>query len=208
MARYKDADCRLCRREGMKLFLKGNRCEMAKCPIERSRPAPGLHGARRRKLSPYAEQFREKQRLRRMYGVLEEQFRIIFRRAQRKKGITGDNLLILLETRLDNTLFRLGFATSRSQARQMIGHGHILVDNHKVDIPSYQLGTGQVVSIRDKENSRKVLAGIVEETEKREVPSWLSVDRNGFKGEVLRMPEREDINVPVNEQLVVELYSK
>ncbi len=209
MARYKDPDCRICRREGMKLFLKGSRCEMAKCAVDRGRPAPGPHGAkRRRKPSPYAEQLREKQRLRYLYGLLEKQFRILFKKAQRKKGITGDNLLMLLETRLDNVVFRLGFATSRSQARQLVGHGHFLVNNHKVDIPSYQLKTGQVVAAKGKENSRKLITNVLEETEKREVAQWLSVDRQGLKGEILRMPKREDINVPVNEQLVVELYSK
>jgi small subunit ribosomal protein S4 len=192
----------------MKLFLKGARCEMAKCAIDRGKPAPGMHGARRRKISPYGEQLRAKQRLRRTYGIIEEQFRILFTRAQKKRGITGDNLLKLLETRLDNVVFRLGFAVSRAQARQMVRHGHFLIKNHTVDIPSYQVRTGEVIEAKPNEGCRKVVMKNVETTEKREVPAWLSVNRQELKGEVLRVPERADITVPVNEQLIVELYSK
>ncbi|MEJ2745089.1 MAG: 30S ribosomal protein S4 [bacterium] len=208
MARYTGPVCRLCRQEGMKLFLKGARCEMAKCAIDRGKPAPGMHGARRRKISPYGEQLRAKQRLRRTYGIIEEQFRILFTRAQKKRGITGDNLLKLLETRLDNVVFRLGFAVSRAQARQMVRHGHFLIKNHTVDIPSYQVRTGEVIEVKPNEGCRKVVMKNVETTEKREVPAWLSVNRQELKGEVLRVPERADITVPVNEQLIVELYSK
>ena len=145
MARYTGPVCRLCRQEGMKLFLKGARCEMAKCAVERGKPAPGMHGAKRRKISPYGEQLREKQRLRRTYGIVEEQFRILFARAQKKRGITGDNLLKLLETRLDNVVFRLGFAASRAQARQLVRHGSFLIKNRTVDIPSYQVRAGEVI---------------------------------------------------------------
>ena len=207
MARYTGPVCRLCRQEGMKLFLKGTRCEKAKCAIDRGKPAPGMHGAKRRKLSPYGEQLREKQRLRRSYGILEEQFRILFNRAQKKKGITGDNLLKLLETRLDNVIFRLGFAISRAQARQMVRHGHFSIKNRTVDIPSYQVRAGEIIEAKPKERCRKVIIKNIEVTEKREVPAWLSVNRQELKGEILRSPERADITVPVNEQLVVELYS-
>jgi len=208
MARYTGPACRLCRQEGMKLFLKGTRCEMAKCAIERGKPAPGMHGAKRRKLSPYGEQLREKQRLRRSYGMFEEQFRILFTRAQKKRGITGDNLLKLLETRLDNVVFRLGFAISRAQARQLVRHGHFRIKDRTVDIPSYQVRAGEIIEAKPKERCRKVIMKNLEVTEKREVPAWLSVNRQELKGEVLRFPERADITVPVNEQLVVELYSK
>lgn len=192
----------------MKLFLKGTRCEMAKCAIDRGRPAPGVHGARRRKPTPYAEQLREKQRLRRLYGVLENQFRVMFRKAQQRKGITGDMLLQLLETRLDNVVFRMGFAVSRAQARQMVRHGHFLVGGRPVDIPSFQVKAGQVVEVKPKERCRKAAGKSLELTEKREVPSWITVSRQEFKGSVLRIPARSDITIPVNEQLVVELYSK
>ena len=209
MGRYTGPSCRLCRQEGMKLFLKGTRCDMAKCAIERGKPAPGMHGGkRRRKISTYAEQLREKQRLRRFYGIMEKQFRIMFQRSQKKKGITSENLLTLLETRLDNIVFRLGFGASRSQARQLVMHGHVLINNRKVDVPSYQVKTGQVVEVRKNEKSRKAVMKNLEGTENREIPPWLSADRQGLKGEVLRMPERGEITIPVNEQLVVELYSK
>ncbi len=208
MARYTGPVCRLCRQEGMKLFLKGARCEMAKCAVERGKPAPGMHGAKRRKISPYGEQLREKQRLRRTYGIVEEQFRILFARAQKKRGITGDNLLKLLETRLDNVVFRLGFAASRAQARQLVRHGSFLIKNRTVDIPSYQVRAGEVIEAKSKERCRKAIMKNLETTEKREIPAWLAVNRQELKGEVLRSPERVDITVPVNEQLVVELYSK
>lgn len=208
MARYTGPACRLCRQEGMKLFLKGTRCETVKCAIERGRPAPGMHGARRRKQSPYAEQLREKQRLRRMYGIMERQFRIIFGRAQKRKGITGDYLVRMLETRLDNVVFRLGFALSRDQARQMVRHGCFRVGGRPVDIPSYQVRAGQAIEVKPKEKYRVLASQNLEKTEKREIPAWLSLNRQEFRGEVLRLPERADIALPVREQLVVELYSK
>jgi small subunit ribosomal protein S4 len=208
MARYTGPACKLCRQEGMKLFLKGSRCEMAKCAIERGRPVPGMHGARRRKISPYAEQLREKQRLRRLYGILERQFRAMFRRAQKKRGITGDYLLRMLETRLDNIVFRLGFASSRAQARQMVRHGHIMIGSRIVNIPSYLAKAGEVILVKPVERCRKAAAKNMEKTEKREIPAWLTLNRQEFRGEVLRLPERADISLPVNEQLVVELYSK
>ena len=208
MARYTGPVCRLCRQEGMKLFLKGTRCEMAKCAIDRGRPAPGMHGARKHKITAYAEQLREKQRLRRMYGILEKQFRVIFRKAQRRKGVTGDMLLRLLETRLDNVVFRMGFAPSRAQARQMVCHGHFRIGGDTVDIPSFQCRAGQVIEVKPKERFREAVKKNFELTEKRAIPSWLSVDRQEFKGSVVRLPERSDITVPVNVQLVVELYSK
>jgi len=208
MARYTGPVCRLCRQEGMKLFLKGARCEMAKCAVERGRPAPGMHGTRRRKISTYGEQLREKQRLRRLYGLMDSQFRILFKRALKKRGVTGDNLLKLLETRLDNVVFRFGFASSRAQARQMVNHGYFVIGDHIVTIPSFQVKTGQVIAVKSKEGCRKAVAKSLEYTEKREVPSWLSVNRQELKGEVLRLPERADITIPVNEQLVVELFSK
>lgn len=192
----------------MKLFLKGTRCEMAKCAIDRGRPAPGMHGARRRKPTAYAEQLREKQRLRRMYGVLENQFRVMFRKAQRRKGITADTLLTLLETRLDNVVFRMGFAPSRAQARQMVTHGHFLIGGRTVNIPSYQCRAGEVIVLKSKERLRAAVKRNFEFTEKRALPSWLAVDRPEFKGSVIRMPEKADVAIPVNVQLVVELYSK
>lgn len=192
----------------MKLFLKGTRCEMAKCAIDRGRPAPGMHGARKRKPTAYAEQLREKQRLRRMYGVLENQFRVMFRKAQRRKGITADMLLTLLETRLDNVVFRMGFAPSRAQARQMVTHGHFLIAGRTVNIPSYQCRAGEVIGLKPKERLRAAVKRNFELTEKRAIPSWLAVDRPEFKGSVIRMPEKADVTIPVNVQLVVELYSK
>ncbi|MCX6356982.1 MAG: 30S ribosomal protein S4 [Candidatus Aureabacteria bacterium] len=208
MARYTGPVCRLCRQEGMKLFLKGSRCEMAKCAIDRGRQAPGMHVGRRRKQSAYAEQLREKQRLRRIYGVLEKQFRIMFQRALKRRGITGDNLLKLLEARLDNVVFRLGFASSRAQARQMVNHGFFTIRQRTVTIPSYQVKAGEVIQVKPMERYRKAVAKHFEETEKRAMPAWLSLNKGEFNGEVLRMPERADITLPVNEQLVVELYSK
>jgi len=192
----------------MKLFLKGQRCEMAKCAIERGRPAPGMHGSRRRKRSTYGEQLREKQRLRRIYGLMDSQFRILFQRALRKRGVTGDHLLRLLETRLDNVVFRLGFAPSRAQARQMVNHGHFRIGERGVTIPSYQVKPGQVIAVKSREGARKSVSKSLEATAKREVPNWLSVNRQELKGEMLRIPERADISIPVNEQLIVELFSK
>jgi small subunit ribosomal protein S4 len=192
----------------MKLFLKGTRCEMAKCAIDRGRPAPGVHGARKHKITSYAEQLREKQRLRRMYGILENQFRVLFGKAQRRKGVTGDMLLRLLETRLDNVVFRMGFAPSRAQARQMVCHGHFRIGGRTVDIPSYQCRAGQIIEVKKQERIRTAVKKNFELTEKREIPSWLSMERAEFRGAVVRLPEKPDITIPVNVQLVVELYSK
>ncbi len=208
MGRYTGPACRLCRREGLKLFLKGDRCYMAKCPIETGRPAPGMHGQRRGKLSDYGVQLREKQRLRRMYGMQEGQFRLFFERALRARGITGEKLLQTLELRLDNIVYRLGFAPSRRAARQFVLHGHVSVNGHKVTIPSCILKAGDAVQVRDRKQSRDYAAKFVEVAESRGRVAWLSLDRPAFKGEVLHVPTREEIAPVVREHLVVELYSK
>ncbi len=209
MGRYTGPSCRLCRREGMKLFLKGSRCSMAKCPIERGRPAPGMHGQRRsRKPSDYGVQLREKQRLRRFYGLQENQFRLFFRRVAKRKGITGLMLLQMLETRLDNVVYRLGFAPSRATARQLVRHGHVLVDGHKTDIPSMILKEGSNVSIKERTSSKELAKRGLEAAEGRDVPAWLLRDPETLAGKVERIPDREEIAPIVDEQLVVELYSK
>ncbi|MBM4143084.1 MAG: 30S ribosomal protein S4 [Lentisphaerae bacterium] len=209
MGSYSGPSCRLCRREGMKLFLKGARCGMAKCPIERGRPPPGMHGQRRgRKASGYGVQLREKQRLRRQYGLRERQFRLVFSRAVRKRGVTGEMLLQLLETRLDSVVYRMGFAPSRRAARQMVGHSHVLVNGRRADVPSMVLGPGSLVEVRQIGRSRELVRRGLEAMQGREPPPWLSVDAKNFKGSLLRIPSREEIGPLVNEQLVVELYSK
>lgn len=209
MGRYTGPSCRKCRREGMKLFLKGTRCSMAKCPIERGRPAPGMHGQRRtRKPSDYGLQLREKQRLRRFYGLQEDQFRLFFQRVAKRKGVTGVMLLQQLEARLDNVVYRLGFAVSRSAARQLVRHGHVKVDGHKADIPSMTLTPGQVVSVMERTSSKEGAKRGLELTEGREVPTWLTRDPKALEGRVERIPDREEIAPIVDEQLVVELYSK
>lgn len=209
MARYNGAVCRQCRREKLKLFLKGDRCYSDKCSIERRAYAPGQHGqARMRKSSDYAVQLREKQKVRRIYGMLEGQFRKYFFNAERLKGVTGENLLRLLECRLDNVIYRLGFASSRNQARQLVRHNHILVNGKKVNIPSYTVTVDSVITLHEK--SRKV-AGINDSLEavvRRGVPSWLTLDKDNYKGTVKSLPEREEITMPIQEQLIVELYSK
>jgi small subunit ribosomal protein S4 len=193
----------------MKLFLKGTRCSMAKCPIERGRPAPGMHGQRRtRKPSDYGLQLREKQRLRRFYGLQEDQFRLFFQRVAKRKGVTGVMLLQQLEARLDNVVYRLGFAVSRSAARQLVRHGHVKVDGHKADIPSMTLTPGQVVSVMERTSSKEGAKRGLELTEGREVPTWLTRDPKALEGRVERIPDREEIAPIVDEQLVVELYSK
>ncbi len=208
MARYRGSECRLCRREGLKLFFKGDRCYTEKCAFERRGYAPGEHGQARKKHSDYGVQLREKQRLKRMYGLLEKQFRGYFERADRMKGITGSNLLVLLERRLDNVVFRLGFAPSRNEARQLVRHSHFLVNGRKVNIPSYTVRKDDVVELREK--SRKVLPILdsLETVARRGIPGWLELDKDNFKGVVKAIPTREDITMPVQEQLVVELYSK
>lgn len=209
MGRYTGPACRMCRREGMKLFLKGTRCYMAKCPIERERPAPGMHGQRRsRKMSDYGTQLREKQRLRRQYGLQEGQFHLFFERAARKRGVTGESLLQMLELRLDNLVYRLGFAPSRRAARQFVVHSHVEVDGRRARVPSMVLNPGAVVVVRDRPKSRALAAQSLELSEGRQLPTWLTLDAKGFRGEVVRMPTREDIAPIVDEQLVVELYSK
>jgi len=209
MGRYVGPACRMCRREGMKLFLKGARCLMAKCPIETGRPAPGMHGQRRsRKMSDYGVQLREKQRLRRQFGLQEGQFRVLFERVLRRRGVTGEQLLQMLESRLDNLVFRLGFAFSRKSARQFVTHNHVTVDGHKANIPSMIVKPGSVVQVRDRTKSRELAAKSLEAASGRDVASWLALDAKKFSGELVRIPTREEIAPVVNEQLVVELYSK
>ena len=209
MARYKDAVCRLCRREGMKLFLKGAKCFTDKCPVEKRNFAPGQHGRdRKAKIVGYGLQLREKQKAKRIYFSQEGQFRNYFEKAARAKGVTGELLLQQLERRLDNVVFRLGFAQSRRQSRQLIRHGHIAVNGRKVNIPSYQVSVGEEITVR--ENSRKLVVVEAAKDFASHQPSanWLEINRDTFTGRVLALPKREDINLPVNEQLIVELYSK
>jgi small subunit ribosomal protein S4 len=209
MARYSGPACRICRREGMKLFLKGARCAMAKCPIEIGRPPPGMHGQRRgKKLSEYGMQLREKQRLRRQYGMQEEQFRVFFGRAVRRRGVTGEHLLQMLESRLDNIVFRMGFAFSRRAARQLVIHEHVLVNGRRASTPSMQLKPGAVVQVKERAKSHDLATRSMEAVQGRQVVPWLSVDAKKLSGEYLRVPTREEIAPVVNEQLVVELYSK
>jgi small subunit ribosomal protein S4 len=208
VARTRGSVCRLCRREGLKLFLKGTRCYTEKCAIERRNFAPGQHGKRRVKLQGYGVQLREKQKVKRLYGLLENQFRLGFQAASRKKGITGELLLINLERRLDNVVYRLGFASSRAQARQIVAHGHVRVDGRKVDIPAFLVKPGQVVSLRPKMEKNETFLASFEQARARGFPQWLLVDTGGFKGTVSTMPRREDITMPIQEQLIVELYSK
>ncbi|OVE76990.1 30S ribosomal protein S4 [bacterium E08(2017)] len=211
MGRYTGPACKKCRREGMKLFLKGTRCNMAKCPIDRGRPAPGMHGmSRRRKSSDYGIQLREKQRLRRQYGLQEKQFRLFFDRANRKDGVTGEVLLQMLETRLDNIVFRLGFGASRRAARQFVLHGHVQVNGRTASIPSMILQPGAKISIKNKQKSRDVAAASMEQASNsgRDVPSWLQLDEKNFSAELVSVPTREEIAPVVDEQLIVELYSK
>ncbi len=209
MARYSEAACRLCRRENVKLFLKGDRCYTDKCAFERRSYPPGQHGQRRgRKISDYGIQLREKQKVKRIYGVLEKQFRKYYTRADRQKGITGTNLLILLERRLDNIVYRMGFASSRNQARQMVRHNHFTVNGRKVNIPSYQVKIGDVIEVREKSRKSPFILEAMETVVRREMPSWLEVDGSNFRGIVKEFPNREELTMPINEQLIVELYSK
>lgn len=208
MARYTGAVCRLCRREGLKLFLKGERCYTDKCAIERRNYPPGEHGQGRVKFSEYSVQLREKQKLRRMYGVLEGQFRRYFEMADRAKGVTGETLLQLLERRLDNIVYRVGFATSRSEARQLVRHGHFRVNGRKVNVPSYLVRAGDTVSVRDRSQKVTRIQGALELAQRRGVPDWLEVTPESFAGRVKALPVRSDLTMPINEKLVVELYSK
>ena len=206
MARYTDANCRLCRREGQKLFLKGDRCYSSKCALERRGYAPGQHGQGRSKISDYGLQLREKQKAKRFYGLQETQFRNLFDKAARKSGITGENLLILLETRLDNVVFRLGFASSRKEARQLVNHGHFQVNGKKVNIPSYTVKPGDVIKVKEKSTNSPKFKEVKEMS--ITVPSWVAVDVEKLEGKILSVPTRSEIDTPVAEHLIVELYSK
>jgi small subunit ribosomal protein S4 len=207
MARYTGPVCRLCRRERMKLFLKGTKCETARCPIERRPYPPGMHGRGRIRESEYLFQLREKQKARRIYGLLEKQFKLIYNKANKQPGVTGENLLRLLELRVDNVVFRAGFASSRNQARQFVRHGHVSIDGERVTIPSYTLKKGQVLSLREKARKMIVIRHNVD-TLDRTVPQWLEVEVGDLKATVRDLPLREQIDIPVREQLIVELYSK
>ena len=208
MARYTDANCKLCRREGEKLFLKGTRCLSEKCAFEKRAYAPGQHGQNmRRKVSEYGHQLREKQKVRRVYGVLERQFHNYFERADQKKGITGENLLQLLECRLDNIVYRLGFAPSRKAARQLVRHRHFSVNGRIVDIPSYNVRVNDIIRVKDKSKSLDVFHIALKESRGEELV-WLRLNKAGLEGELLEIPKREDIPIPAQEQLIVELYSK
>ena len=209
MARYTDPVCRLCRREGIKLFLKGTKCFSDKCPIEKRNFAPGQHGKdRKAKIVGYGLQLREKQKTKRIYFTQETQFRNYFENAARAKGVTGEKLLQQLERRLDNVVYRLGFGISRRQARQLVRHGHIQVDGRKVNIPSYQVSVGEEIAIRGNSRKLPILEAAKDFASHQNAPTWLEIDRDNYKGRVLALPKREDINLPVNEQLIVELYSK
>ncbi|MGH9450570.1 MAG: 30S ribosomal protein S4 [Terriglobia bacterium] len=209
MARYRDAVCRLCRREGTKLFLKGTRCLTDKCAIEKRNFPPGQHGkSRRPKIVGYGLQLREKQKVRRLYGILENQFRAYFEKAARTKGITGENLLGMLERRLDNTVYRLGLATSRAEARQLVRHSHVLVAGRTVNIPSFQMAVGQEIEVREGSKQRPSIQRALDLTGSRSLPSWLEFNREKMKGRVISLPKRDDVNFPIQEQMIVELYSK
>ena len=208
MAKYTGSVCRLCRREGTKLYLKGDRCYSDKCAIDRRPTAPGQHGQRRRKASEYGLQLREKQKARRIYGVLEKQFERYYVQAERMKGITGENLLQLLERRLDNVVYRLGFASSRAQARQFVLHGHITVNGSRVDIPSYLVDEGDVIAVKEKSASSMENFKVLREGTNKVVVPWLQVDYEKLEGTVSALPAREDIDVPIQEHLIVELYSR
>ncbi len=209
MARYTGPVCRLCRRERMKLFLKGDRCFKEKCAIERRAYPPGQHGQRRgRRSLGYGPQLREKQKVKRIYGVMEKQFRNYFKDAEKRRGVTGDNLLVSLERRLDNVVYNLGFASSRSQARQLIRHGHVQVDSAKTTIPSYQVKTGQQIQVKEGSRKNEFIRASVETARGRGIPTWLELDPDNFVGRVIALPTREDIKLPIEEQLIVELYSR
>lgn len=209
MARYTGAVCRLCRREGNKLFLKGDRCYTDKCAIERRNYAPGQHGQRRGKVSDYGVQMREKQKMKRSYGLLENQFRACFDKADRMRGVTGENLLLLLERRLDSMTYRLGFATSRAEARQLVRHGHFKVNGRRVNIPSYTVRPGDVIELRERSRQNARINESLDGVMRRGIPSWIELNREAFKGTVKTLPVREELTTPAfQEQLVVELYSK
>jgi small subunit ribosomal protein S4 len=208
MAKYRGPVCRLCRREGVKLFLKGSRCMTEKCAVERRSYPPGQHGQGRQRLSDYSAQLREKQKLKRIYGLQERQFRGVFGRAERRTGITGEHLLRLLECRLDNVVYRLGFAASRKQARQLINHGHILLNGCKVDVPSAVVKPNDTIEVRERSRSVLPIQAALEAAGGRSTPGWLQLDRDAWKGTVMALPAKDDMALPVNEQMVVELYSR
>jgi small subunit ribosomal protein S4 len=209
LARNVGPSCRLCRRENLKLFLKGDRCYGDKCAFERRPYAPGHHGERRRgKYSDYRLQLREKQKVRRIYGILERQFRGYYYKAERQKGISGTNLLIFLESRLDNIVYRMGFAASRNQARQLVRHNHFLVNTRKVNIPSYQVKPGDVVEVKEKSRKKSQIMEAIETVVRRGIPNWIEVEKDKFKGTLKAIPNREELTMPIQEQLIIELYSK
>lgn len=208
MARYRESVCRFCRRETGKLFLKGDRCYSDKCSVERRNYPPGQHGQGRPKYTDYGVQLREKQKVRRIYGVLEKQFRSYVHLAERRRGVTGENLLLLLESRLDNMVYRMGFASSRSEARQLVTHGHILVNGRKVNIASYRTKTGSVVEIREKSRNIPNVQESIQTVSRRGIPNWLEVDTDNYKGIVKALPNREDLPPTIREQLIVEFYSR
>ena len=208
MARYTESVCRICRREGQKLFLKGDRCYTDKCAVARRAYAPGQHGQGRRKLSEYGTQLREKQKVRRAYGILEGQFEHYFEMANKKDGVTGENLLSILESRLDNVVYKLGLAVSRPEARQLVSHAHFTVNGKKVNIPSYLVKPGDVIAVREKSRSSAKFEAILGSTESRIVPKWLDMNRDTLEGRVIALAEREDIDLPIEEHLIVEFYSK
>lgn len=209
MARYSKSVCRLCRREGLKLFFKGDRCYSDKCAIERREYAPGQHGQMRRtKPSEFGVQLREKQKVKQLYGLLEKQFHRTFVKAERMKGITGDNLIQLLEARLDNMVYRLGFTNSRTEARLLIRQNHFLVNGKKVNIPSFLVKTGDEISVKEQSKGITRIIGAMEAAERRGIPEWLSVDRDKFAGQIKALPQRAEITIPINEALIVEYYSK
>ena len=208
MSRYKDEQCRICRREGQKLFLKGSRCYSDKCSITRRNYAPGQNGQKKSKISEYGTQLREKQKTKSYYGVGEKQFRRYFEMASNKKGVTGENLLQILESRLDNVVYRLGFGASRAQARQLVNHGQFAVNGQRVDIPSYLVKAGDVITVRENKKENGAIKANIEANSARPVPAWLELNNETLSGKVVRLASREDVDIPVEEHLIVELYSK
>jgi len=208
MARNSDPNCRLCRVEKTKLYFKGHKCLTEKCPVERRAYAPGEHGRARKRILGYAIQLREKQKLKRFYGMNEEQFRLFFKRAERQRGVTGDNLLSMLERRLDNVVFLMGFAPSRAQARQLIAHGHFRVNDQRVNIPSFQVKAGDVVGFRERSAANENFKAFVEASRSKSMPAWLVVEWEALRGRIQALPTRADVQIPIEEHLVVELYSK
>lgn len=208
MAKYRGPKCRLCRTERTKLFLKGQKCLTDKCPLERRPYGPGQHGRIRKRLVGYGLQLREKQKVKRYYGMSEKQFKLFFERAERMRGPTGENLLVMLERRLDNVVYLMGFAFSRTHARQLVAHGHIKVNNRKVDIPSYLVKVGDEIALKDKSAKNENIKAIFDFNKDKEIPSWIELDREGMKGKIISLPTRQDVTLPVEEHYIVELYSK